>query len=322
MRQVVVRWSGGIPGFGDARPDGRYVVSQPGVGVVTDTGPVPQPDGQPARYLTLAPTGPRFACTWSNGGPDRAKEWNGSQWWDRGLSCGTNAVIYGLDGAIYVSRCEAPQGSIGWRYVDATGRLVTCAETYADPVRGVWEWTGWDDIRIGQGGDAITQGAVVWFPDLGLRRLSFQALRTTGKLFNVRVRRDGDAFAITVVDYDQQLTTVTWATLAELRAMPAVVASTPAPTPAPTPTPQPVPIPAPTPRPTPMVPTDAEMVDFTARLEAVYRDTLGRSTELTHVDGLGRSLWPYRYAVHRQQGLSHNKAWAKVQEAINGIVNA
>lgn len=318
MHQILVRWSGGIPGFGDARPDGRYVVAQPGVCVVTDTGSVPQPDGQPARYLTLPPTGPRFACTWSNGGPDRAKEWNGTQWWDRGLSCGTNAVIYGLDGAIYISRCEAPQGPLGWRYVDSIGRLVTCESTYANAALGLYEWTAWSDVRIGQGAD----GAVVWFPDLGLRRLSFQALRATGNLRNIRARRDGDAFAITVVDYDQHLTTVTWATLAELRAMPAVVAATPAPapTPVPTPTPTPVPTPAPTPRPT-MVPTDTEMVDFTARLEALYRDTLGRSTELTHVDALGRSLWPYRYAVHRQQGLSHNKAWAKVQAAIDAIVN-
>jgi hypothetical protein len=47
MRQVVVRWSGGIRGFGDARPDGRYVVAQPGVCVVTDAATVVQPMARP-----------------------------------------------------------------------------------------------------------------------------------------------------------------------------------------------------------------------------------------------------------------------------------
>jgi len=251
MRQIVVAWTGGIPGFGDARVDGRYAVARPGLDVVTDDGLIAQPDGQPARYITLPPSGDRIGCTWTNGGPDRAKEWTGTTWSDRGLSCGTNAVIYDNAGTLVISQCSPPQGPLGWRYVDAANRLVTCESTYADPTKGTYEYTAWPDLRIGQGGKDIGQGAVVWFPDLGLRRLTFQQLRASGALRNIRARRTGNDFAITIVDYEQHLTTMTWATLAELRALAPVVVPLPVPPPTPPPPPVPVPPPVPTPPPSP-----------------------------------------------------------------------
>ena len=66
-------------------------------------------------------------------------------------------------------------------------------------------------------------------------------------------------------------------------------------------------------------PTDAEFTDFTTRLEAIYRDEMGRPAETTHVDPLGRGRWTSDYVLHRQHGLSHNKAWAKVDAEIRQI---
>ena len=84
--------------------------------------------------------------------------------------------------------------------------------------------------------------------------------------------------------------------------------------------PPPAPVPPVVVRPTPMFPTDAELIDFTDRLETLYRDTLQRGPEPTHVDALGRGRWTYDYAQHRQAGLSHNKAWAKVAAAIDAAI--
>src|SRR5688572_4623224 len=168
MRQLVVHWTGGTPGYGDARVDGRVAIARPGVDVVTDVGSIPQPAGRPALYCRLHHTNLRIACTWSDGGPDHAKEWIGGTWVDRGLSCGTNAVIYDNTGLLHISDCGPAVGSQGWRYVDAANRLVTSDETYADIAKGIFEYTKWPDIWIGQG----NTGAVVCGPDLGLRQLS------------------------------------------------------------------------------------------------------------------------------------------------------
>lgn len=66
-------------------------------------------------------------------------------------------------------------------------------------------------------------------------------------------------------------------------------------------------------------PTDAEFIDFTDNLEVLYRDTLQRGAEPTHVDALGRGRWTYDYAQHRQAGLTHAAAWAKVESTIRAI---
>ena len=66
-------------------------------------------------------------------------------------------------------------------------------------------------------------------------------------------------------------------------------------------------------------PSDAEFTDFTAKLEAIYREEMGRTAEDTYVDPLGRGRWTYDYAIHRQAGLSHAAAWAKVDAEIRRI---
>jgi len=216
MRQVVVQWTGGIPGYGDARVVGRYAISRPGIEIVTDAGTVPQFENRSAYFLRVANSGPRFAAAYSSAQPDRAKEWTGSAWEDRGLSCGMNPVIYSAaNGLVVVAKCVAPTGAQGWRYLDdATGQLVTAESTYAPKVGEpqIWEYTAWPDFRIGQG----QTGVKVWSQPTGTKAFSFEALRATGQLRNIHARRVGNDVAITVVDYDQHLTTVTWATMGEI----------------------------------------------------------------------------------------------------------
>lgn len=66
-------------------------------------------------------------------------------------------------------------------------------------------------------------------------------------------------------------------------------------------------------------PTDPEFNDFSAKLDAKYRDDGLRPAEPTFVDALGRGRWTYDYSLHRQAGLSHQQAWDKVNRAINDI---
>jgi hypothetical protein len=65
--------------------------------------------------------------------------------------------------------------------------------------------------------------------------------------------------------------------------------------------------------------TDAEFADFARRLDAKYRDDLGRAPEPTYVDPLGRSRWTSDYLTLRaSQG--HEAAWSEVNRRINAII--
>ena len=81
---------------------------------------------------------------------------------------------------------------------------------------------------------------------------------------------------------------------------------------------EPIP-PIPPVRPPVAFPSHAEFLDLTAKLDALYRDEMQRPADASHVDPLGRGRWPYDYAVHRQNGLSHAAAWAKVDAEIRRI---
>ena len=81
---------------------------------------------------------------------------------------------------------------------------------------------------------------------------------------------------------------------------------------------EPIP-PIPPTRPPVAFPSDAEFTDFTAKLEQLYAGEMQRPAETTHVDPLGRGRWTYDYALHRQAGLSHVAAWAKVDAEIRRI---
>jgi hypothetical protein len=232
MNQRTFHWSGGIPGYGDALPGGQFVVYIPGTPnplLLNDT-PLPLPGPvslhQAAIYGRIAADGQRCAVVGHQ--DDTAWERSAGTWVNKGPACGQSPLIYNKDDQLVAAQCAPPTGSQGWRFLALDGTLVTGDATVVDQARGLYNYTDYGDVAIGQGAKPA-QGAVVRFADDGiLRRLTFQDLAPSGALRFIRVRRDGMSFfAITVVDQDQRLTTLTWATLTELRAMQPVAPTDP-----------------------------------------------------------------------------------------------
>lgn len=255
MHQKTIRWqtqADGVPGRGECLPGGAFVCYVPGADgntVETDDGFLPMlPVDQPMVFPRIARDGVRVAAA---GHADNAAYLLLAGAWHKvGGTCGTNPVIFdAADSLVVVRYCAPPTGAQGWSYVAPAGNLVSIDAAYFDPSTGLHNFTDLGDCWIGQGGKAIGQGAVLMFKDdRVLRRLTFGDLRPTGILRDIRGRADGALKAITVVDYDEQLTTFTWATSAELRAMLPVAAVTQPPvivTPDPVIPPEPEPLPMP-----------------------------------------------------------------------------
>lgn len=230
MNQLTIRWtlSAGVPGFAAALPNGRWAALRNNAVIMTESGQIPQPPGGPLMYLDLAPNGRILGQTHAT---DTVMEWDGRVWAPLGVAWGPNAAVYRHDSTPAVIASQAQwQATGGWRYCATDGTLVPATNpvdaSYASPP--LYAFTRWPDVAIGQGGKDIGQGCVVQFADDGiLRRLAVKDLRPTGDLRFVVAKRDGDQFAIAVVDLNQLLTTLTWLTLAELRAMPPVSANAP-----------------------------------------------------------------------------------------------
>lgn len=210
-------WTGVVPGYSDGVLPHAYAFGIPGVGIRTHLGMLPLPGANTAAgYVRMADDGVRVLCQGQN--DDRAWLWFGGVWMAVGVAWGPNAVIFGPDGEPVINDTQAKFQATGGLRAVVNGRIVGCTETYADPARGLYEYTEWLDVAIGQGGKDINQGAVVRFADDGiLRRFAEGVIR------NVRVHRVGDDFAITTLNYDTLTARVTWRSLAELRALPAVV---------------------------------------------------------------------------------------------------
>lgn len=251
MNQITIHWPtlGGIPGYGAALPDGRYAVSESATTVRTQSGVLAQPAGGPLLYLDLAANGMIMG---QGHGDDRVWQYLSGLWVSLDIAYGPHAAVFGPASEPYLTADWSEYGQTGgWRYCHETGNPTSAVSTYANPALGLYEWTAWHDVTIAQGDDAtVGGGVVVRFSDEAInRRLSFQNLRATGTLRDIVAKRQGDSFAITVVDYQQLLTTITLATLAELRALPPVEVKPPDPEP-PKPDPEPEP-PQPEPEPEP-----------------------------------------------------------------------
>jgi len=226
MNQRTIHWnpSSGVWGYGAAWPNnGPWAVTLPGVGVQTGSGIVPPSPGASLMYLDVNVYG-QIGGQGHQG--DRVWFYDVA-WHDKAIAWGPHAAVFNAFNALdWVKTQSEYQETGGWRYGKPDGTLMPCVASYADPARGLYEWTEWSDIAIGQGGKP-DEGAVVWTPERGLLRLSFQALRADGELRCIVAKRVGNDFAITVIDPRNALTTITYATLAELQALPAVVVPKP-----------------------------------------------------------------------------------------------
>lgn len=244
MNQITIRWSlsHGVVGYAAALPDGRFAALTTDAYLSCEWGHLPQPPGGALMYLDLAPDGRVIGQTHDT---NSVVEFDGMAWVPLSAAVCPNAAVYRPDSMPAIVRTvEEYQQTGGWRYCREDDVLVSVVSSYADPARGLYGWTEWPDVAIGQGDDEkVGGGVVVRFVDDGiLRRLAFNDLRPSGVLRDIKAKRHGDLFAIAAVDYQQALTTLTWATLAELRALPPVetVPVPPDPPDPPTPIPPPV----------------------------------------------------------------------------------
>ena len=202
-----------IPGawYCDALPSGEYVAAirdQKKVQTHFSTLDI----GRDLLFVRASNIGGfRFAGQDAAGGGNF--EWAGSL--NRvGVSFGVNPVLYRNDGSLL--QCPVGESHQGYRFQDDTGRVWTGDETYNDPVNRLSEWTKYGDVLVGQG-QTSAAGAVVQIG--GVKRLL-----EPGFCYFIRVRHEGDRFAIAIVKLQEQQAVIFWATRAELETLPPVPA--------------------------------------------------------------------------------------------------
>jgi hypothetical protein len=203
-----------------ALPDGSYV------SLVTDShfqlkDRVVGLNGQ--NLLFLDSWGP---LTFAGSGHKDDQGWkyvNGA-WSSHGLAYGPFSVIFDAIGTLVVKHDPPPSG---YRYVADNGALVSASSTYADPARGIWEYTTYGATTFGQGG----QGAygddplVVITPD-GKKRLICE-----GRCRAIRVKHapNNTSFALGWSQEDRQEGRALWLTAAQLLTLPVITSTPPIP---------------------------------------------------------------------------------------------
>lgn len=124
---------------------------------------------------------------------------------------------YEHDGS--VTKLSLATGAIGIRQVLPDGTIILAWKSYADPTRGLWGYTDYGDVAIGQGKES---GCVVRFADDGILRLV-----EPGNCQFVRVNRDGDNWSIAIWRLDTKESVFYWFTTEELRMLDPVPVSLP-----------------------------------------------------------------------------------------------
>lgn len=114
---------------------------------------------------------------------------------------------YERDGSITVMRLDT--GSIGIRQVLPDGEIIPAWRSYADPDRGLWGYTDFGDVAIGQGQES---GCVVRFADDGILRLI-----EPGNCQFIRVNRWGELWSVAIWRLDTKESVFYWFTTEELR---------------------------------------------------------------------------------------------------------
>jgi hypothetical protein len=227
MNTKVIDWSyytGPVPGYGDCRAVvGEYACLHPDRHVESFLGIAALHNGENINYLRIPHAKGDGRMAGGGQSSDTTLEWDVTHWAPRGAMFGPNAVIYGKNDAFtQVTSTAEYQATGGWRYLNAAGALIPCVTTYADVARGIYEFTDFGDVAIGQGANGI---AVVSFPGEQLRYLDPRPASQHGTPSDARFMhsdRAGSLFGIAIVELKSRKTYFVWATLAELRALPFV----------------------------------------------------------------------------------------------------
>ena len=238
-----------VPGGWHCRnlPTGEYAVLVPHQHVLTHLGPIAfESAARQPLFLDLTANPFKMAGQSWLAGDDRVVEYDG-QWSIQTVARGVSPFIYDLTGSL---RFPTPQtGSQGYRYVEhnttPAGRLVTGDETYG-PANGhdLNEWTALPcGLVIGQRG-AANDEIQVWDGQVHRSFVAGQCRfsHATEGLVDGEVTIAHSTYRLTDDGAAVRDAVLTWATEAELRALPEWVPPSPPPPPPPKPKEPPVPV--------------------------------------------------------------------------------
>jgi hypothetical protein len=306
VKTQVFKWSGNIPGYGAATPEGDVAVLIDGTYIATSRGRVALPSNDAVGFIDVHDGGKAgLLITGSGQRTDQAwlrtyGHWTAIAPVAYGMApCRFNPALNEVWVATNGSQAKcvslaslnarivpADTGSQGFAYAKADGTMVNAWTVYINTKIGLCVYTDFGHVAIGQSlkGDSI----VVRFADDGILRLL-----ATGRLRNTVAKWDGGSkFGIVYVNYAGHETTAVWATEAELRALKPVVATPTAPPQPPAP---PVP-PKPPTEPKPLTGiTDAQFATL-ERVRAQYPPTGLSPGEIGAI--LNEVAW-----VHRAEGV-------------------
>lgn len=223
MITKVIDWSyyhGTVPGYGACRAvPGEYACLLPGRYVESSfsgfTGKAALPNGNEDIIFLRIPHKPGDGRMAGGGHlTDRALEWDVNHWAVRGTMFGPNGLVYGGGDTLCmnVSR-EEYNATNGYYY--GYGALVQVVGSYANKARGLYEYTDFGDVAIGQDADGR---AVVSFrtPMGGYESLRVLPVPAPCDARFMLTDREGEQFGITVVNLANRHTYFFWPTLAEL----------------------------------------------------------------------------------------------------------
>lgn len=249
--------------YGDHLPGGEWCAIVPTIGVYTHLGHAPMlPPGEPWGVGFVRCTnvdGFRFAGQAHSTTNPAGWEWIAGAGWISLLppACGVSPLIYDRNGLLHRSDCGPGIGSQGYRYVDEGNQIVSGDATYG-PFHGLFEYTYLGgDVWIGQaaydGGGVQVLERTTHIVDVDKPEFCILRQLELGDCRFIRANRDGDTVALAFTKPDGVVLIRT--TMAELRALPLVVAPGPVPPDHPIPPDPSPPIPEPTPEPPTPVPT-------------------------------------------------------------------
>jgi hypothetical protein len=258
--------------YGDALASGEYAVLIPDSHIETHVGQIPLDAGDSCLFLRVSNVGGfKFAGQSQHG--RGTLEWNGGWRVVAADSYGVNPVIYDRQGNLH--RGHPDYGSQGFRYIRDDGSIATGDQTYVDPVNHLWEFTVAGDVVIGQGETsaiAVADG----------KRYVIEP----GDTRFIRVDRQGDQFAVTIVKMSERQTVIHRFTRTELSQYPQEAVTPPPPKPEPKPEPEPMP--------TLQAPNQIDTVRQAMRdhpeIDTTREETRGRILDYVCA-ALGPSIW-------------------------------
>ena len=201
-----------IPGgiYAEACPNGRYAALVMNSHIATDSGNIALPGENVLDLRSSCETTQRLCGTGHQTGT--AWLYNGAQWENLGIAFGNNACIFAGSEVKFVRGPGEPSGSQGFRYVDFNGRVFYAFETYADPVRQIFEYTDRGALTIGQG------------PETGCHLVTANSRRLveSGDCRFVRYNGLSDQQAVGISKLGEGKAVLQWLTVNELLNLPLV----------------------------------------------------------------------------------------------------